>query len=132
VWISFSRHSIFTRQDRKQLAKNIEWVSERGKTPARLASVFIVLLANPQFTRIWRVVIRTPVCGNLFESDDAAQIHTGGEEDAASELQIWFLLTSLKYTDDDDDDDVVHFYSAHIHTIECSWCCTETGGVDFF
>jgi ribosome biogenesis protein Tsr3 len=23
--------------------------------------------------------------------------------------------------DDDDDDDVVHFHSAHIHTIECSW-----------
>jgi hypothetical protein len=25
----------------------------------------------------------------------------------------------------DDDDDVVHFYSAHIHTIECSWRLTD-------
>jgi hypothetical protein len=29
--------------------------------------------------------------------------------------------TKKKKKKNDDDDDVVHFYSAHIHTIECSW-----------
>jgi hypothetical protein len=57
VWISFSRHyspnwrviEYFTRQFRKQLAKNIERVSERAKKNlARLASGFVFLLANPE------------------------------------------------------------------------------------
>jgi hypothetical protein len=71
VWISFSRplpncreFNIFTRQVRKQLAKNIKRVSERGeKKLARLASGFVFLLANPEFyspLASWRVVNRTP------------------------------------------------------------------------
>jgi hypothetical protein len=63
-YIQFGEFSILTRQVRKQLAKNIERVSERGKkTLTRLASGFVFLLANPEFyshLASWRVVIRTP------------------------------------------------------------------------
>jgi hypothetical protein len=41
--------SIFPCQDTKQLGKNMERVSERGKKIARLASGFVFLLANPEF-----------------------------------------------------------------------------------
>jgi hypothetical protein len=44
--------------------KNIERVSEKGKTLARLASGFVFLLANHEFyshLARWRVVIPTPV-----------------------------------------------------------------------
>jgi hypothetical protein len=40
---------MFTRQGRKQLAKTVEMVSEKGKKLARLASGFVFLLANPKF-----------------------------------------------------------------------------------
>jgi hypothetical protein len=33
----------------------------------------------------------------------------------------YFVQVVLVSLHNDDDDDVVHFYSAHIHTIECSW-----------
>jgi hypothetical protein len=54
---------IFTRQVRKQLAKNIERVCKREKKLVRLASGFVFLLTNPEFyshLASWRVVIRTP------------------------------------------------------------------------
>jgi hypothetical protein len=67
VWISFSRHSpnwrVVTRQVRKQLAKYIEIVSERGKTLAKLANGLIFLLANPEFyshLTNWRVADGCP------------------------------------------------------------------------
>jgi hypothetical protein len=55
---------MFTRQIRKQLAKNIERISARRKTLASPASGFVFLLGNPEFyshLASWRVVIRTPV-----------------------------------------------------------------------
>jgi hypothetical protein len=59
----FFKTSIFTRQVRKQLAKNIERVNEGKKPLARLANGFVFLLANPEFylhLLSWQVVIRTP------------------------------------------------------------------------
>jgi hypothetical protein len=40
---------MFTRQIRKQVAKNIERVSERKNKFSRLASGFVILLANSEF-----------------------------------------------------------------------------------
>jgi hypothetical protein len=68
LWISFSIHSpnwrvvsIFTRQVKKQLAKNIERVSERGKNNSpdwQVGLYFYSPILNS--THIWRVVIHTP------------------------------------------------------------------------
>jgi hypothetical protein len=45
----------------KQLAKNIEMVSERGKNPSRDWRIRLYFYSPiPKSTRIWRVVIRTP------------------------------------------------------------------------
>jgi hypothetical protein len=69
VWISFSRHSPNWRVVRNFYSPNPKTtgqkyrVSERGKTPARLAGAFKFLLANPEFyTHLasWRVAICTP------------------------------------------------------------------------
>jgi hypothetical protein len=54
---------IFTFQVGKQLAQYIDIVSGREKTPTRLVSGFVILLANPEFyshLMSWRVVIRNP------------------------------------------------------------------------
>jgi hypothetical protein len=66
VWISLSRHSLNWRvvqyfllaKSEKNWPKNIERVTGRGKTLARLARGFTFLLANPEFyshLHVWRV-----------------------------------------------------------------------------
>jgi hypothetical protein len=60
----FFKFSMFTRQVRKQLVKNVESIELVKKQLDRLASGSVFLLANPKFYSYlasWRVVIRTSV-----------------------------------------------------------------------
>jgi hypothetical protein len=48
-----------------------------GKTLARLASGFVFLLANPEFSHLasWRVVIRTPLVRQKKEKKISIQLY---------------------------------------------------------
>jgi hypothetical protein len=84
VWISFSRHPPNWREFLLAMSENnwphLQKLSVRGeKILARLASGFVFLLAKPNFTRIWRVIIRTPD-NSIFAEKAQSRVYTVPKE----------------------------------------------------